>query len=172
MITRNFLCLFGALEQLRMYWSRWLWSGCCGKDASAKVFKGRKTTSLYPMDSSHTLLKTVQNNFSIGCQCLLSTLDYGPHSVLCLSSSRSVSLSKIDQWFTHHLQMVAWPQIQIYVSLYFILCPLYCNTLLANLNARAYIRGESFTTPSIGFNSNLRMTLNLRTATVIVRPLD
>lgn len=38
--------------------------------------------------------------------------------------------------------MAAYPQVQIYVSLYFILCPLYCNALIANLNARAYIRGE------------------------------
>ncbi|KAH0836833.1 hypothetical protein J3R83DRAFT_8610 [Lanmaoa asiatica] len=29
------------------------------------------------------------------------------------------------------------------------LCSVYCNTLLANLNARAYIRGEA-TTPNVG----------------------
>ncbi|KAJ6569448.1 hypothetical protein B0H19DRAFT_1135515 [Mycena capillaripes] len=45
------------------------------------------------------------------------------------------------------ITMVVWPTIQIYVSLYFVLCPLYCNTLLANLNAREYVRGNDFYEP-------------------------
>ncbi|KAJ6620260.1 hypothetical protein B0H10DRAFT_2022003 [Mycena sp. CBHHK59/15] len=45
------------------------------------------------------------------------------------------------------ITMVVWPAIQIYVSLYFVLCPLYCNTLLANLNAREFVRGKDFHDP-------------------------
>ncbi|KAK7042609.1 hypothetical protein R3P38DRAFT_2891405 [Favolaschia claudopus] len=45
------------------------------------------------------------------------------------------------------ITMVVWPTVQIYVSLYFVLCPLYCNTLLANLNAREYVRGDDFYAP-------------------------
>lgn len=40
--------------------------------------------------------------------------------------------------------MAIWPPAQIYVSLYFLLSPLYCNTLLANLNARSFVRGSNF----------------------------
>ncbi|KAJ6498103.1 hypothetical protein C8R47DRAFT_1112826 [Mycena vitilis] len=52
------------------------------------------------------------------------------------------------------ITMVAWPTVQIYVSLYFILCPLYCNTLLANLNARQFIRGRDFYEPRQGSSGN------------------
>jgi len=48
------------------------------------------------------------------------------------------------------LTLVIWPQIQIYVSLYFIVCPLYCNTLLANLNSREYVRGNDLDTDTYG----------------------
>ncbi|KAF7357610.1 hypothetical protein MSAN_01357400 [Mycena sanguinolenta] len=51
-------------------------------------------------------------------------------------------------------QMVQWPTIQIYVSLYFVLCPLYCNTLLANLNARKFIRGDNLHEPRTVSDSN------------------
>ncbi|KAF8452281.1 hypothetical protein L210DRAFT_3518049 [Boletus edulis BED1] len=34
------------------------------------------------------------------------------------------------------ITMLAFPDTQIYVGLYFPLCPLYCNTVLVNLNAR------------------------------------
>ncbi|KAF9017601.1 hypothetical protein BDZ89DRAFT_1022050 [Hymenopellis radicata] len=44
------------------------------------------------------------------------------------------------------IMMVVYPAQQIYVSLYFIVGPLYCNSLLANLNARNFIRGKHFTT--------------------------
>lgn len=43
--------------------------------------------------------------------------------------------------------MAAYPQIQTYVALYLVVCPLYCNTLLANLNGRSYIRGDNYTEP-------------------------
>ncbi len=43
--------------------------------------------------------------------------------------------------------MAAYPNIQTYVALYLVVCPLYCNTLLANLNGRGYIRGDDFTEP-------------------------
>ncbi|KAI0371486.1 hypothetical protein BV20DRAFT_1120534 [Pilatotrama ljubarskyi] len=48
------------------------------------------------------------------------------------------------------ITMAAYPNIQVYLSLYFVICPLYCNTLLANLNARGYIRGDDsdFTGPT------------------------
>ncbi|KAM5542340.1 hypothetical protein V8D89_003799 [Ganoderma adspersum] len=46
------------------------------------------------------------------------------------------------------ITLAAYPNVQIYVSLNFVVCPLYCNTLLANLNARGFIRGENFTEPS------------------------
>ncbi|KAJ6498095.1 hypothetical protein C8R47DRAFT_1317885 [Mycena vitilis] len=61
--------------------------------------------------------------------------------------------------------MVVWPTIQIYVSLYFVLCPLYCNTLLANLNARQFIRGRDYFEPrqrSQGNNSSNSYTLRQR----------
>ncbi|EIW61539.1 uncharacterized protein TRAVEDRAFT_69872 [Trametes versicolor FP-101664 SS1] len=45
------------------------------------------------------------------------------------------------------ITMAAYPQIQTYVALYLVVCPLYCNTLLANLNGRSYIRGDDFTEP-------------------------
>lgn len=35
--------------------------------------------------------------------------------------------------------MLVFPKTQIYVGLYFPLCPLYCNTVLVNLNARRVI---------------------------------
>lgn len=43
--------------------------------------------------------------------------------------------------------MAAYPNIQTYVALYLVVCPLYCNTLLANLNGRSFIRGDDFTEP-------------------------
>ncbi|TBU43283.1 hypothetical protein BD309DRAFT_1019387 [Dichomitus squalens] len=46
------------------------------------------------------------------------------------------------------ITLVAYPNVQIYVSLNFVVCPLYCNTLLANLNARRYIRGGDFNDPT------------------------
>ncbi|KAI9060945.1 hypothetical protein FKP32DRAFT_1730168 [Trametes sanguinea] len=46
------------------------------------------------------------------------------------------------------ITLAAYPNIQIYVSLNLVICPLYCNTLLANLNARGYIRGDDFTEPN------------------------
>ncbi|KAJ8489274.1 hypothetical protein ONZ51_g3031 [Trametes cubensis] len=51
------------------------------------------------------------------------------------------------------ITMAAYPNIQTYVSLYLVICPLYCNTLLANLNARGYIRGRDFTEASTGHMS-------------------
>ncbi|KAI0711445.1 hypothetical protein C8Q76DRAFT_58819 [Earliella scabrosa] len=38
------------------------------------------------------------------------------------------------------------PTFQLYPGLFFCLGPLYCNTLLANLNGRGFIRGEEYTT--------------------------
>lgn len=35
--------------------------------------------------------------------------------------------------------MLAFKNTLIYAALYFPLCPLYCNTVLANLNAREYL---------------------------------
>ena len=35
--------------------------------------------------------------------------------------------------------MLVFPDTLIYVGVYFPLCPLYCNTVLANLNARQVI---------------------------------
>ncbi|PIL37556.1 hypothetical protein GSI_01250 [Ganoderma sinense ZZ0214-1] len=46
------------------------------------------------------------------------------------------------------ITLAAYPNVQIYVSLNFVVCPLYCNTLLANLNARGFIRGDNYTEPS------------------------
>ncbi|KAI0686665.1 hypothetical protein C8T65DRAFT_677034 [Cerioporus squamosus] len=43
------------------------------------------------------------------------------------------------------ITLAAYPNVQIYVSLNFVVCPLYCNTLLANLNARGYLRGDNST---------------------------
>lgn len=43
--------------------------------------------------------------------------------------------------------MAAYPNIQTYVALYLVVCPLYCNTLLANLNGRSFIRGDDFAEP-------------------------
>jgi len=63
------------------------------------------------------------------------------------------------------ITMVVWPTIQIYVSLYFVLCPLYCNTLLANLNAREFVRGKDFYAPhsaTLGSISNNSYPLNRR----------
>lgn len=36
-------------------------------------------------------------------------------------------------------QMLVLPDTKIYAGLYFTLCPLYCNTVLVNLNARQMI---------------------------------
>ncbi|KAF9457628.1 hypothetical protein BDZ94DRAFT_1272723 [Collybia nuda] len=36
--------------------------------------------------------------------------------------------------------LLIFPKNFIYVGFYFMLCPVYCNTLLANLNARCYLR--------------------------------
>ncbi|KAF8882543.1 hypothetical protein BD779DRAFT_1802265 [Infundibulicybe gibba] len=37
--------------------------------------------------------------------------------------------------------VVVYPNNFIYVGFYFLLSPIYCNSLLANLNARSYLRG-------------------------------
>ncbi|KAK0466155.1 uncharacterized protein EV420DRAFT_1636753 [Desarmillaria tabescens] len=42
------------------------------------------------------------------------------------------------------LGLVIWEEQDIYAALSFITCPLYCNTLLANLNTRDYIRQGIF----------------------------
>jgi len=39
-------------------------------------------------------------------------------------------------------KLVALPDTQIYTAAYFPICPLYCNTILANLNVRAYLRSQ------------------------------
>ena len=52
------------------------------------------------------------------------------------------------------------------MSLNFVVCPLYCNTLLANLNARGFIRGDNFNEPtgnsttrhSVTFGRNMQHT--------------
>ncbi|KAF7345937.1 hypothetical protein MVEN_01616000 [Mycena venus] len=41
------------------------------------------------------------------------------------------------------ITMVALPNNFAWVGLYLMICPLYCNTVLANLNGRSYIRGNS-----------------------------
>lgn len=51
--------------------------------------------------------------------------------------------------------MVGWPEIQAYVSLYFVLCPVYCNTVLANLNARSFIKGDDYATPDPSTSLNM-----------------
>jgi hypothetical protein len=33
-------------------------------------------------------------------------------------------------------------EVQVYGAVYYILCPLYCNTVIANLNARQYVRDK------------------------------
>ena len=38
-------------------------------------------------------------------------------------------------------KLVTLPNTEIYTAAYFPICPLYCNTILANLNVRAYLRG-------------------------------
>ena len=38
-------------------------------------------------------------------------------------------------------QLVLYPDFQAFLALSLVMCPLYCNTLLANLNARKFIRG-------------------------------
>ncbi|KAE9384562.1 hypothetical protein BT96DRAFT_644745 [Gymnopus androsaceus JB14] len=45
-------------------------------------------------------------------------------------------------------------QVQIYGAVYYVLCSLYCNTVLANLNAREFIRSAQKS--EIVFGSNLR----------------
>jgi len=39
--------------------------------------------------------------------------------------------------------VVVFPNNFIYVGFYFVLSPIYCNSLLANLNARSYLRGTT-----------------------------
>ncbi|KAJ7239569.1 hypothetical protein B0H12DRAFT_1135948 [Mycena haematopus] len=41
------------------------------------------------------------------------------------------------------ITMVAYPNNFAWVGLYLMICPLYCNTVFANLNGRSYIRGSS-----------------------------
>lgn len=41
------------------------------------------------------------------------------------------------------ITMVAFPNNFAWIGLYLMICPLYCNTVLANLNGRSYIRGSS-----------------------------
>lgn len=67
-------------------------------------------------------------------------------------------------------QLVIWPQIQIYVSLYFILCPLYCNTLLANFNSREYVRGADFDTEK--GNSGIMSRLSWRTPPTLSKSIE
>lgn len=43
------------------------------------------------------------------------------------------------------LQLHLYPSESLYLVFGFPLCSIYCNTLLANLNARAYIQGETAT---------------------------
>ena len=38
-------------------------------------------------------------------------------------------------------QIAAFPNFQAYLALELVICPLYCNAVLANLNSRAFIRG-------------------------------
>ncbi|KAI0315344.1 hypothetical protein OF83DRAFT_1132460, partial [Amylostereum chailletii] len=61
------------------------------------------------------------------------------------------------------------PVSQLYVALFFVLCPLYCNTLLANLNGRGFIRGSDSVTVrggmalsrSLAFRSEQQSTLSM-----------
>ncbi|KAG9312723.1 hypothetical protein JVU11DRAFT_7150 [Chiua virens] len=59
------------------------------------------------------------------------------HRLLILSLSTGVWTSLFS--ILTVVTMLAFPNTLIYVGLYFPLCPLYCNTVLVNLNARQVI---------------------------------
>ena len=42
-----------------------------------------------------------------------------------------------------HAQLAAFPDFQAYLALELVICPLYCNAVLANLNSRGFIRGDT-----------------------------
>ena len=42
-------------------------------------------------------------------------------------------------------QLVLFPTDLIFTALYYPLCTVYCNTMLASLNARSFVRGDSET---------------------------
>ncbi|KIJ31889.1 hypothetical protein M422DRAFT_266387 [Sphaerobolus stellatus SS14] len=39
--------------------------------------------------------------------------------------------------------LLIWPHLEIFTIPYAAICPLYCNTILANLNSRAYMRPKT-----------------------------
>jgi len=41
--------------------------------------------------------------------------------------------------------LIAWPDLEIFTVPYAVICPLYCNTILANLNSRNYLRTQDTT---------------------------
>ncbi|KAI5992479.1 hypothetical protein EDD15DRAFT_2368252 [Pisolithus albus] len=72
--------------------------------------------------------------------------------------------------------LVTLPQDMVFSGFYFPLCTLYCNTLLASLNVRRFVRGTddggSYQLPSVPSNSKLKMqsgsdhtTVNITMAT-------
>ncbi|KAF8157311.1 hypothetical protein K438DRAFT_1861700 [Mycena galopus ATCC 62051] len=52
------------------------------------------------------------------------------------------------------ITMVAFPNNFAWVGLYLMICPLYCNTVFANLNGRSYIRGGSIITTSVNLENS------------------
>ncbi|KAF7436239.1 hypothetical protein PC9H_003068 [Pleurotus ostreatus] len=62
------------------------------------------------------------------------------------------------------ITMTVWPNSMAFVSLNLVISPIYCNTLLANLNARDYIRGarDSYGGTMTGTNTHMTMTPSFR----------
>ncbi|KAF9492071.1 hypothetical protein BDN71DRAFT_1509759 [Pleurotus eryngii] len=60
------------------------------------------------------------------------------------------------------ITMTVWPNSMAFVSLNLVISPIYCNTLLANLNARDYIRGARDSYGGTMTGTNTHMTPSFR----------
>ncbi|KIJ35609.1 hypothetical protein M422DRAFT_262205 [Sphaerobolus stellatus SS14] len=59
--------------------------------------------------------------------------------------------------------LIIWPRLEIFTIPYAVICPLYCNTILANLNSRAYMRSKtrsSFMIPSSSGTNIMRRDMS------------
>jgi len=67
------------------------------------------------------------------------------------------------------ITMVSFPSTLVWLALYMMICPLYTNTVLANLNGRTYIRGSSnVVSSSTGYSRTPHAELHPTQATGMV----
>jgi len=88
---------------------------------------------LYYVRKLKTAISGFQSTGKILDRAAVLTVNTGAWTALC-------SLFTI-------ITISAFPTSPAFTAVAFLICPLYCNTLLANLNSRGYIRGGDFNDP-------------------------